>query len=603
MASKNLDAQHEKVLRGLQKLPDNKKCFNCDALGTTYVVPQFAIFVCTDCSGKHMGVGQRVKSVSMGKFSPDEIKALEDGGNERAAKRYLAKWRSDNDIHKPVDKNPNKVERWIRTVFVDKSYYTDVPLEPRPAAQAPAPTAAVASKNLPLPIPTVRPAGAPTPAAPAPVAPAASVNLLGDLSSTASRAPPAAAAPADPFGASFFDVPAPAPAAAAAAPKPAAHDPFQTVSHTSTAFDPFASAGAAGVTAAKAPSYDAFQGASSSGFDAFPAAPTAHPTPAQTSTADPFAVHPPTAAGSGSRRSSATGQAPGAPTSTGRSELPSDLFTEPAAPQYGTSAAQPTGGYGAHQTAPGAAHPVGAPHPGATGAPHTQGYPGASPGMPGGYGMHPGQPAPGYGMPQGYGMPGAPYGAYPQQQAGGYPQQQASAYPQQQPKPGVYGAPPTGAAPGGYGGMPQPGMMPPQYGGHPNTFGAQPAPYGAHPGMPSAAPGMQPHYGMPPQPGMHMAPGYGQMPGNGYAMPQPVPGHPGAPQQAHPGFSTTPPKQEDMAFADLLGDIKKALPTTTAHKPVQGAGAVNGMPGAFVMPGGQYQPAASSGPASGNPFA
>lgn len=72
-----MDAKHDKVLRALQKLPDNKKCFICESLvrvvglgaqspraqralirlpfspqGTTYVVPQYGTFICTSCSGR-----------------------------------------------------------------------------------------------------------------------------------------------------------------------------------------------------------------------------------------------------------------------------------------------------------------------------------------------------------------------------------------------------------------------------------------------------------------------------------------------------------------------------------------------------------------------
>jgi hypothetical protein len=38
-------------LKELRQLPDNKRCFDCESLGTTYYVPQFSVFVCTDCSG------------------------------------------------------------------------------------------------------------------------------------------------------------------------------------------------------------------------------------------------------------------------------------------------------------------------------------------------------------------------------------------------------------------------------------------------------------------------------------------------------------------------------------------------------------------------
>ncbi|KAL6752634.1 hypothetical protein V8C86DRAFT_573865 [Haematococcus lacustris] len=72
----------ERTLRQLQKLPANRSCFVCNALGAQYAVPACSIFVCTDCSGKCMKAGLRVKSISMGKFSPEEVKQLEEGGNE-----------------------------------------------------------------------------------------------------------------------------------------------------------------------------------------------------------------------------------------------------------------------------------------------------------------------------------------------------------------------------------------------------------------------------------------------------------------------------------------------------------------------------------------
>lgn len=47
LASKRM----ENLIKELRSLPDNKRCFNCDSLGTTYCVPAFSIFVCTTCSG------------------------------------------------------------------------------------------------------------------------------------------------------------------------------------------------------------------------------------------------------------------------------------------------------------------------------------------------------------------------------------------------------------------------------------------------------------------------------------------------------------------------------------------------------------------------
>ncbi|KAJ9522573.1 hypothetical protein QJQ45_019641 [Haematococcus lacustris] len=154
----------ERTLRQLQKLPANRSCFVCSALGAQYAVPACSIFVCTDCSGKwqvaakrfaapsillqhvsftfcntaqsflvvmcSMKAGLRVKSISMGKFSPEEVKQLEEGGNEVAASKYLAKWKAEGDARRPNSKNHMAVEAWVLTVLVDKRYYSESPASP-----------------------------------------------------------------------------------------------------------------------------------------------------------------------------------------------------------------------------------------------------------------------------------------------------------------------------------------------------------------------------------------------------------------------------------------------------------------------------------------
>eukprot|EP00798_Chlamydomonas_sp_ICE-L_P018691 gene18691-25211_t len=85
----------EAKLKALHK--QNFRCFNCDQIGSSYIVPGIWIFVCSDCSGKHMGNGQRVKSVTMGKFTAEEVATLEAAGN--------------------------------KTVFLDKYYYSELPVK------------------------------------------------------------------------------------------------------------------------------------------------------------------------------------------------------------------------------------------------------------------------------------------------------------------------------------------------------------------------------------------------------------------------------------------------------------------------------------------
>ena len=38
-------------LARLRQMPANKRCFDCESLGTTYVLPQYSLWVCTTCSG------------------------------------------------------------------------------------------------------------------------------------------------------------------------------------------------------------------------------------------------------------------------------------------------------------------------------------------------------------------------------------------------------------------------------------------------------------------------------------------------------------------------------------------------------------------------
>ncbi|KAK6162135.1 hypothetical protein DH2020_001976 [Rehmannia glutinosa] len=72
----------EMIIRGLLKQTENRRCINCNSLGPQYVCTTFWTFVCTNCSGVHREFTHRVKSVSMAKFSEEEITALQAGGNE-----------------------------------------------------------------------------------------------------------------------------------------------------------------------------------------------------------------------------------------------------------------------------------------------------------------------------------------------------------------------------------------------------------------------------------------------------------------------------------------------------------------------------------------
>ena len=93
---KKLDAQHEKIIRNLLRLPQNRQCMTCATKTTPqYVCTTFCTFICTTCSGVHRGFGYRVKSISYASFTPQEVEDLKNGGNEAARRKYLATWTKD----------------------------------------------------------------------------------------------------------------------------------------------------------------------------------------------------------------------------------------------------------------------------------------------------------------------------------------------------------------------------------------------------------------------------------------------------------------------------------------------------------------------------
>ncbi|CAI0433205.1 unnamed protein product [Linum tenue] len=121
MGSRREEERNEKIIRGLLKLPPNRRCINCNSLGPQYVCTNFLTFVCMTCSGIHREFTHRVKSVSMSKFTSQEVEALQNGGNQRAKEIYLADWDQERQ-RLPASSNIDRVREFIKHVYVDKKY-------------------------------------------------------------------------------------------------------------------------------------------------------------------------------------------------------------------------------------------------------------------------------------------------------------------------------------------------------------------------------------------------------------------------------------------------------------------------------------------------
>lgn len=121
MGSKREEERNEKIIRGLMKLPPNRRCINCNNLGPQYVCTNFWTFICTICSGIHREFTHRVKSVSMSKFTAQEVEALQNGGNQRAREIFLKNWDLDRQ-RQPNSSNVDKVREFIKAVYIDRKY-------------------------------------------------------------------------------------------------------------------------------------------------------------------------------------------------------------------------------------------------------------------------------------------------------------------------------------------------------------------------------------------------------------------------------------------------------------------------------------------------
>ncbi|CAJ2636883.1 unnamed protein product [Trifolium pratense] len=113
------DEKNERLIRGLLRLEPNRRCINCNSLGPQYVCTNYWTFVCTNCSGIHREFTHRVKSVSMAKFTSQEVTALQEGGNQRAREIYFKEWDARNSFP------DSRLRDFIKHVYVDRRFTGD----------------------------------------------------------------------------------------------------------------------------------------------------------------------------------------------------------------------------------------------------------------------------------------------------------------------------------------------------------------------------------------------------------------------------------------------------------------------------------------------
>lgn len=120
-ASRKEEERNERIVRGLLKLPPNRRCINCDGLGPQYVCTSFWTFICISCSGIHREFTHRVKSVSMSKFTRQEVEALQKGGNQRGRESFLKDFDAQQ-MRLPDSSNIDSLREFIKAVYVERRY-------------------------------------------------------------------------------------------------------------------------------------------------------------------------------------------------------------------------------------------------------------------------------------------------------------------------------------------------------------------------------------------------------------------------------------------------------------------------------------------------
>ncbi|KAE8726174.1 putative ADP-ribosylation factor GTPase-activating protein AGD8 [Hibiscus syriacus] len=125
MASSDNLSDKNAVFRKLKTKSDNKMCFDCNARNPTWASVTYGIFLCIDCSAVHRSLGVHVsfvRSTNLDSWSPEQLKMMIYGGNNRAQVFFKQHgWTDGGKIESKYTSRAAELYRQILSKEVTKS--------------------------------------------------------------------------------------------------------------------------------------------------------------------------------------------------------------------------------------------------------------------------------------------------------------------------------------------------------------------------------------------------------------------------------------------------------------------------------------------------
>ncbi|KAK9815098.1 hypothetical protein WJX73_007440 [Symbiochloris irregularis] len=114
---------HKRILQGLLKLEDNRRCADCQARGPTWASVNLGVFVCLNCSGVHRSLGthmSKVRSTTLDTWLPEQVAFVEIMGNRRANMFWEAEL--PHGFRRPFEGDMEGLKAFIGNKYRDHAY-------------------------------------------------------------------------------------------------------------------------------------------------------------------------------------------------------------------------------------------------------------------------------------------------------------------------------------------------------------------------------------------------------------------------------------------------------------------------------------------------